>query len=120
SYGAASEIGMVNRGTARVMVQVLKRDERYRRSVRYGPDGQRGPFTIQVGSFREQDNAERLRSVLMRTYEEVRVSGAIVSGDFYYRVSVGKFILRDDADGVAARLAAEGYDTLIVSLRGDG
>lgn len=119
SYGAAKEIGMIAQGTARVRVKVLTRDPRYAKSVRYGPDGQRGPFTVQVGSFREEKNAERLKAVLSRTYEDVYLSGASISGDFYYRVSVGKFVLREDARGVASRLATEGYDTLIVGFGGD-
>lgn len=119
SYGAAREIGMVNQGTARVKVRVLTRDLRYAKSVRYGAVGQRGPFTVQVGSFREEKNAERLKAVLSRTYEDVRVSGAIVSGDYYYRVSVGRYDRRENAGDMATRLAAEGYDALIVSIGGD-
>ncbi|MGE5893947.1 MAG: septal ring lytic transglycosylase RlpA family protein [bacterium] len=117
SLGAAKEIGMVADGTAAVKAEILDRDLRYVKYVRYENLVGQGPLTIQVGSFRQKDNALRLRDILSRSYENVYVSRANVRGDEYFRVCVGKYPSRDAVEPVAKALADEGYPVLVVTYR---
>lgn len=116
SYGAAKAIGMVRSGTAAVRVDVLGRDMRYARYIKYGDISEGSSLTVQVGSFREKANALRLRDILGYRYRGVYMYRATVHGEDYYRVCVGKFESRDKADSIARKLADEGYEIIVVSV----
>lgn len=113
SYGAAKKIGMIESGTARVKVRVLGRDTTYVKKVSYGASS--GPFTLQVGSFRDKDNAYQLEDILSHTYGGVYVYQVNVNGMTYYRVCVGKFRTRDRANETANSLAGEGYGVMVIT-----
>jgi rare lipoprotein A len=113
SYGAARRIGMIASGTARVKVQVLGRDTSYVKKVSYSAS--EGPFTLQIGSFRDKNNAYQLEDVLSHVYKGVYVYQVRINGVHYYRVCVGKFISRDSADRIANRLAGEGYGVMVIT-----
>ncbi len=113
SYGAAKKIGMIESGTARVKVQVLGRDTSYVKKVSYGASS--GPFTLQVGSFRDKDNAYQLEDILSHAYKGVYVYKVKINGIKYYRVCVGKFNSRDPADKIANKLAGEGYAVMVIT-----
>ncbi len=113
SFGAAKKIGMIESGTARVKVQVLGRDTSYVKKVSYGASN--GPFTLQVGSFRDKDNAYQLEDILSHAYKGVYVYKVKINGIKYYRVCVGKFRSRDTADKIANRLAGEGYGVMVIT-----
>lgn len=112
SFAAAKEIGLIGPGTAPVRIAYLGRDSSYIREVRYVSSG--GPYTIQVGAFRERDNALRLKSALELKYKGVYIIEAAVDNTTLYRVRFGKFKNRDEASGVGKILADEGYSPLIV------
>ncbi|MGD1076629.1 MAG: septal ring lytic transglycosylase RlpA family protein [Thermodesulfovibrionales bacterium] len=112
SYAAAKEIGLLGAGTETVMVQNIGRDLRYVNEVRYVASS--GPFTIQVGSFREMENARRLKAGLDLKYKAVYVSETIIDETTFYRVRVGKFQRKEEAFSVARSLAEEGYSPLIM------
>lgn len=111
SYGAAKEIGLIGPGTATVRIISLGRDAGYIKEVKYAASG--GPYTIQVGAFREMDNALRLKSGLELKYEGVYVIEASVNNTTYYRVRVGKFQRGKEALTIAKTMAEEGYSPLI-------
>lgn len=111
SYAAAREIGLIGPGTGKVRIEYLGRDTRYIREVRYSSD--RGPFTIQVGSFKELSNATRLKTALELKYSKVYITETEIDGIRYYRVRIGKFNIKDDAFRLAKNLADEGYSVLI-------
>ncbi|MDA8086303.1 MAG: septal ring lytic transglycosylase RlpA family protein [Nitrospiraceae bacterium] len=119
SYRAAKDIGLIGHGTAMVRLRVLGRDPSYMRSVRYGPMPPHGPYTIQVGSFGDSSNALRLKAVLEMKYANVYINRIFVrhGKKVFYRVNVGRFSDRKDADLVATRLAIEGYGALITGYR---
>lgn len=112
SYAAAREIGMIRRGTAEVMADYLGRDESYIRPVRY--ISQTGPYTIQVASFQDIENAYRLKKALELSYPDVYIMKGWIEGKAYYRVRVGRFTERPQAESFGGRLATEGYDVLIM------
>jgi len=111
SYAAAKEIGLIGMGVGEVWIEYLGRDTNYVKEVKYLSDV--GTVTIQVGSFREFTNAERLQKALELKYTNVYVMEAEIDGDRYYRVRIGKFSDRDEVHDFAIVLADEGYDVLI-------
>lgn len=116
SYGAAKALGMIRSGTAPVRVKILGRDMRYAHYVKYGNIVDNSSITVQVGSFRDRGNAQRLRDILAHSYRGVYIYGATVRGDDYYRVCVGKFDSREAAGRIARKLANEGYEIIVVSV----
>ena len=112
SYGAAKEIGLIGPGTATVRISYFGRDSGYIKEVKYASSG--GPYTIQVGAFREMENALRLKSGLELKYKGVYVIEASVNNTAYYRVRVGKFQREKEAFPFARAMAEEGYSPIIM------
>ncbi|MDH5202638.1 MAG: septal ring lytic transglycosylase RlpA family protein [Nitrospirota bacterium] len=112
SYGAAKEIGLIGPGTVKVRIEYAGRDTQYVREVKY-IQGRRGPFTIQIGSFKELPNASRLKMALELKYSKVYITEAEIDGSRYYRVRIGKFPAKEEASRYAKTLADEGYSVLI-------
>jgi rare lipoprotein A len=111
SYAAANEIGLLGKGTSRVGIEFIGRDISYIKEVRYSSN--RGPFTIQVGSFRENTNALRLKTALELKYRNVYVTEKEIGGNIYFRVRTGKFQTKGEAYQLAKTLADEGYSIFI-------
>lgn len=117
SYGAARAIGLVEKGVGIVKIEYIGRDMRYVKRVPgiIKRASLSGILTIQVGSFRNKENAERLKRGLEFKYVDVYITSAIVRGKRFYRVRIGKFRDYRDAYSVARELAEEGYAILITS-----
>lgn len=113
SYSCAKEIELIGTGTGKVRIEPLGRDMRYIKYIKYSPLGGSGPFTIQVGSYRDLSNATRMKASLEFKYSKVYITEAEISGSKYYRVRLGKFNSKDDVYPLAKTLADEGYNTLI-------
>ena len=114
SYAAAREIGLVKQGVGRVKIQYLGRDMSYVKDViPVSTTYLTGPFTIQIGSFRERFNAERLKKALKLKYRNVYISVVYINGQKFYRVRIGSFDRRDSASALAKILAEEGYNIII-------
>ncbi|MEW6067473.1 MAG: septal ring lytic transglycosylase RlpA family protein [Nitrospirota bacterium] len=113
SYAAAKEIGIIEQGVGKVKIEHIGRDSRYIKEVTYSSDT--GPFTIQVGSFRELSNAERLKDALKLKYSKIYIIKTEIKGDEYYRVRIGKFYAKDKVYKIAKRLADEGYNVFITT-----
>jgi rare lipoprotein A len=115
SYGAAKKIGLEEKGVGRVKIEYLERDMRYVKRMPFDPSAVPGFVTVQIGSFKEETNASRLKQGLDYTYRDVHITTANVNGEKFYRVRIGKFKNYDNAYAVAEKLADEGYSTLITS-----
>ncbi|MDI6743866.1 MAG: septal ring lytic transglycosylase RlpA family protein [Thermodesulfovibrionales bacterium] len=113
SYACAKEIELIGPGTGKVRTEYLGRDMRYIKYIKYSPTGGNGPFTIQIGSYKDLSNATRMKASLEFKYATVYITEAEISGGKYYRVRVGKFNSKDDAFTLAKTLADEGYNTLV-------
>ncbi|MBZ0156160.1 MAG: septal ring lytic transglycosylase RlpA family protein [Alphaproteobacteria bacterium] len=111
SYAAARQIELIGPGTQSVSIEPVGRDLRYVKYIRYGVV--EGPLTLQIGSFRDESNARRLKRALELRYQDVYVMEANVGGAKYYRVRVGRFTSKADAAGMGRTLAEEGYNVLI-------
>ena len=104
SYAAASILGVYEKGTARVKVETI------------GPwieEVQR--LTLQVGSFTDEANAQKLAEQLRRYFDHVYVATVETSTQKYYRVRVGQFEERDSALQTAERLSQMGFSVLVTT-----
>lgn len=68
-------------------------------------------YSVQVGAFRNQSYARRLRDELMEMEYPVRME----EGEGVYRVRVGEFPNLDEAGRMEQRLKRDGYQTVIVT-----
>ena len=59
---------------------------------------------LQLGAFSSQDNAESLRAHLAREMDWLNESIFVVPGDRFYRVQLGPYANRSDAEKVAERI----------------
>ncbi len=78
------------------------------------PTGQ-ALWAVQLGSFSSQENAERLAGDLRKQGFAAFLSRVQDGGRQLHRVRVGPQGSRDEAEKVAARLAAAGHDGQVVS-----
>jgi len=77
------------------------------------PDRGTGTYSVQVGSFKNKRNADKLAKRLASRGYESYVAIPVFSSDKFYRVKVGKFGSRDEASRTASRLESKGYRTSI-------
>ncbi|MFO0752490.1 MAG: septal ring lytic transglycosylase RlpA family protein [Thermodesulfovibrionales bacterium] len=111
SYAAARQIELIGPGTQWVSIEPVGRDLRYVKYIRYGV--LEGPLTLQIGAFRDESNAQRLKRALELRYRDVYLMEANAGGVKYYRVRVGRFASKADAANRGRALAEEGYSVLI-------
>ncbi len=109
SYAAARAIGLT--GTGEVRIVRTGRDAAYIKPVMYLSDA--GPFTIQIGSFKELSNASRLKAALDLKYAGTYITEVDIDGNKFYRVRIGKFRMKEEVFPVAKTLADEGYNVFI-------
>jgi rare lipoprotein A len=104
SYAAAQMLGMWEKGTALVKVEVV--------SLAIEPVLR---FTLQVGSFTDETNAQKLAEQLRKSFENVYVATVETLTQKYHRVRVGQFETRDAALGMAEKLSQLGFKVLVTS-----
>lgn len=74
-------------------------------------------YSVQVGSFRVADQAETLRQRLVRKGYDVRVRLSMIPGQGpWYRVRVGQFSTRAEAEGAARRLHSQERIPVMVAV----
>ncbi|MBI5843042.1 MAG: septal ring lytic transglycosylase RlpA family protein [Deltaproteobacteria bacterium] len=107
SKAAATELGLVADGTAPVVMEAVA-----------APGGTSpdkvnvyyvGKFSIQVGSFKDPANAERMKSGLSEKYNDVHVVTAEVGGETFHRVRVGRSHTLDKAREFERVVHKKGY-----------
>ena len=104
SYAAAQILGIWEKGTAYVKVEVI------------GPlIEQIERFTCQVGSFIDEVNAQRLADQLRKNFENVYVTTIETITEKYHRVRIGQFETRESAIPLAEKLSQMGLKVLITS-----
>ncbi|MDA2918436.1 septal ring lytic transglycosylase RlpA family protein [Desulfobacterota bacterium AH_259_B03_O07] len=103
SYAAAKSIAMIRKGTANVKVEIISAPGR-------SSDFFEPKYIVQVGSFRDKNKALNLKSdLLLRLNNEVRVEKIDIEGEKYYRVRIGRFSRREDAEKTSHSLKKFGY-----------
>lgn len=77
------------------------------------PRGETGYISVQVGSFKNKKNAEKMVRKLSREGFEAYVEIPAGSGDKLYRVKAGRLQSLQSADALESKLKARGYATKI-------
>jgi rare lipoprotein A len=109
SYAAAKQIGVDIIGTATVRIEALGYREtgtdQYTALVNYDA----GDYTVQVGSFKEYNNAQRLSEEMKRRYGFSEIHMTNVNGDTFYRVYAGKYSTLGVAERAEKEFSEHGY-----------
>jgi len=104
SSAAAQMLGMWEKGTALVKVEVIGTViEQVQR------------FTLQVGSFIDETNAQKLAEQLRKSFESVYVTTVETLTQKYHRVRVGQFETKEAAMVIAGKLSQMGFKVLVTS-----
>jgi rare lipoprotein A len=93
SHAAARELALIGPGVARVRIEV----------IRTPPTVTSGLFAVQVGAFRDRDNAERMRSRMEARYGSARLLQR-AENPAVWRVLVGAEVSQDEANRLADRI----------------
>lgn len=112
SYAAARMLGMIGPGTIPVRVEVIDNGPHKISMIRTSLD-----YTLQAGSFASLENARRLKDHLMRAYpgiSQIAIVPIQANHATYYRVRLGTFPDRREAEGHARQLARLGFSTIIM------
>jgi rare lipoprotein A len=104
SYAAAKILGMWEKGTAYVKVEVIG-----------SLIEQVQQFTVQVGSFIDEANARKLAEELKRNFENVYITTVETLTQKYHRVRVGQFETEEPALNIADKLSQMGFKVLVTS-----
>ncbi|MBV9506850.1 MAG: septal ring lytic transglycosylase RlpA family protein [Acidobacteriia bacterium] len=96
SHAAARAMDMIGPGTARVRIEVIRVPEVVEPAI----------FAVQVGAFRNRENAERLRERMASRYGAARVVLRPGNPDLW-RVLVGSLTDQNQALGLAERIRRE-------------
>lgn len=113
SFAAAKKLDMIQKGTALVEVTAInpKRPEQY--VSRYLPS-KKARVYLQLGAFRDFDNAERLRNKVYRlTHLETFISTRRNHHHDLYRVRIGPMRSVDDADAWVGKLKQLGFKDIM-------
>ncbi len=108
SHKAAHVIGMLDKGTAPVRIALI--------SAPPGSPavGAAPRYFVQVGSFSREDNAEQLQAKLSAHFSGVRIDRLEADQRRYYRVRMGAFATRAEAESRARESAHFGLPIIIV------
>ena len=106
SMAAAKAIESIGPGVVPVRLEVIS-----------GSDPFGGFFTVQVGAFKERDNAERLRARMNDLYPPSTIQQVDLDDGTFYRVRVGRVSGEQAAQRFADELRSrEGFHTLVIRL----
>jgi len=108
SYSAAEAIHMIGPGTALVRVDIID-SPRLLQAIRGSLD-----YTLQLGSFSQLENAHQLRDRVANSFTDVSVALLQSKDTTYYRVQLGSFTNRADAEARARQVAQAGYSVIVM------
>lgn len=108
SYSAAEALGMIGPGTALVRVDVIDSPTPIQ-AIRPALD-----YTLQLGSFSQLENARQLRDRIAASFNDVSIAPLKSSDLTYYRVQLGTFSSRADAEARAREVVQAGYSVIIL------
>lgn len=110
SYKAAVGIDMTGNGTARVRIKAIDKPVAKKKELAGSKPAVAGNYSTQVGSFAKKINAEKFSAELSKIYKDVHPT--LENG--VYKVRIGRFSLRKDADKMKETLKTAGYTAFIV------
>ena len=120
SYAAAQRLGITDTGTAPVHVEALGYlGDDGTGAIAYRPPANydAGAYAVQVAAFTDSDNARRMAAQMKRRYGSSTIQEAVVNGNRFFRVRVGRYESLKKADEVRAGFERDGYPgSLVVAL----
>ena len=102
SYGTARALDFVREGTARVKFETL------------APVRSDGIFSVQAAAFVEEEHAKTLKARLQTKYETVYIIPGETNIGKLYRVRVGLYPSEEKAERIAAKLALDGLEPVVM------
>lgn len=109
SYAAAKKLGVDVMGTAPVRIEALgyrgSGADTYKALDNYDS----GNYTVQIGSFKDRDNAQRLSADMRSRSGFSEVKATYVDGDKFYRVFAGKYTSLRAAESAEKDFSESGY-----------
>ena len=90
SYAAARALGMINKGVVKVRIIALGEGYREKDRIVYRniPNIRFNKFYFQVGSFKNHQNAKRLKQSLIQKGYRARIEPYRMNGEIFYRVQI--------------------------------
>lgn len=118
SYSAAKTLGVDVKGTAPVRIEALGykaggAGEGYKEPDTYDS----GTYSVQIGAFKDQQNAKRLSEEMRKLHGYSEVKAAMVNGELFYRVQAGKYTSLHTAEEAEGNFSRHGYPgSFVVAL----
>jgi rare lipoprotein A len=109
SFAAGKALGMIGPGTIPVRVEVVDSGADKIQSIRASLD-----YTLQLGSFAQLENAQKLRDRLANAHNDVAIAPLQVKDITYYRVQLGTFSNRNNAEEKARQLSQAGFSVIVM------
>lgn len=112
SYAAAKKLGYDGIGTAAVRIEALgyrAEGEAGAEKYREPEDYDKGNYAVQVGSFRDTRNAERLAAEMNTLFGHAETRQAMVNNELFTRVLVGQYTSLHEAEEAEKKFADHGY-----------
>ncbi len=107
SYAPAKDIGMIGKGTTKVKVEVLSAPKKTNNYFE-------AQYTVQVGSFSDEQKAFLFKRTLDRKHDGVRIETIDFGAYTFYRVKIGQFSERSKAEKLAKSLRKSGYPGQVI------
>jgi rare lipoprotein A len=122
SRAAATQMDMLNEGTARVTITALGEEILKGKpgevTLKQRYDYSKGSFSVQVGAFTVKENAQRLVRSMKTEHGDSHMSLYDRGDMVFFRVRVGRFETREDAERFKDRLLNAGeFDNAFVVAR---
>ena len=116
SYTAAKKLGVDMKGTAPVRIEAL--GYRVSGGEYSAPETyDSGNYSVQIGSFKDQQNARRLAEEMRKLHGYSEVKTAMVSDELFYQVRAGRYTSLKAAEDAEERFSDHGYrGSFVVSL----
>jgi rare lipoprotein A len=109
SFAAGKALGMIGPGTIPVRIEVVDSGSHKIQAIRGSLD-----YTLQLGSFSQLENAQKLRDRLATVHNEVAIAPLQLKDATYYRVQLGTFSDRNTAEEKARQLAQAGFPAIVM------
>ena len=116
---AADSIGMIHGDISQVKLEILKIENNYTPQISNVESDLKPQFTIQIGSYSDKKNAINYANKLVfdnKISEDVMLKLEDVNGKNLYKVYIGKFSTRKDAEDYKTRLPKELQNAYITAL----
>ncbi len=112
TYAAAKELGMVNKGIAKVKITISDSPFLYSK----GKFNFTKYYAIQMGSFKISQNATNFKNKISKNFKNTYIQSVNFDYGQFNRVLIGDFTDRNSAEKVLKQVEDLGYDAFIIEI----